>query len=117
MFQRFTSALLVSVTILLSPLIGYGYGSAQMIPTEQALPNYENKAVLLNELQREDVRVELAKLGVNPDEAANRIASMSDEEVRQTVQGMTTQTAGGEVIVVGGITLLLLIIIAILLLR
>lgn len=46
-------------------------------------------------LEREDVRAQLVMLGIDPSEAAARVASLSDEEVRQ-ISGHLGQLPSGE---------------------
>lgn len=49
-------------------------------------------------LQREDVQARLAQLGVDPDEARQRAAALSDEEVAQLARHMDQLPAGGDVL-------------------
>ncbi len=45
-------------------------------------------------MAREDVRQELATLGVDPNEAARRTASLSDDEIRQIAGRLDELPAG-----------------------
>lgn len=62
-------------------------------------------------LEREDVREKLIEHGVDPLEAAERVAALTDDEVLELAQNMDELPAGGAT------TLLLVVIILILLLR
>ncbi len=61
-------------------------------------------------LAREDVRVKLMELGVNPDDAANRIASLTDQEVQAIQKHINDLPAGSSVLAVLGVVLVVLIV-------
>lgn len=84
--------------------------STETVVTEQALS--VDRDQLVAALEREDVRAQLQEYGVSPEEAAKRVASLTDEEVRDLAQNIDTLPAGGS----GTVTILLLVIIIILLL-
>jgi len=89
---------------------------AGMIGTDEAIAQESadlDREQLQEELQRDDVRGELEQLGVNPDEAVDRVAAMTDAEVREMTAGLDHHPAGAGV----SVTALLLIVIIILLLR
>ncbi|MCB0366644.1 MAG: PA2779 family protein [Bdellovibrionales bacterium] len=75
--------------------------SGQASLAQQALQNLEDPEVLR----------ELAQQGITPDEARQRIAGLTDDEIRRVIGGEYSQ-AGGDVVVT-----LLLVIIIILLIR
>ncbi len=54
---------------------------------------------VLNYLQRADVQAELVKHGVSADEAAARLASLSESEVKQLAHQAKTAQAGGDILV------------------
>lgn len=62
-------------------------------------------------LERDDVQEKLVEHGVSTDEAAERVAALTDEEVAEMAQNLDDLPAGGAT------TLLLVVIILILLLR
>lgn len=65
-------------------------------------------------LSRDDVRQEMINLGVNPDEAATRVAALSDTEISQIAQRIDELPAGeGAVGVIVGALLLVFIILLI----
>ena len=61
---------------------------------EQSAPS-DDRALVRDFLMREDVRQQLTQLGVDPEEAARRIASLSDEEVPQ-IAGRLDELPAGE---------------------
>ncbi len=63
-------------------------------------------------LERDDVQQKLVEYGVSPEEAAERVAALTDEEARELAQRIDDLPAGGSVVV-----LLLVIILLLLLLR
>lgn len=62
-------------------------------------------------LQRQDVQAQLAVYGVDPTQAAERVAALNDEEIHQLAENIEDMPAGGDVV------LLLVVIILVLLLR
>jgi len=89
---------------------------AGMVGTDEAIEQQSadlDRDRLEQELQRDDVRSELEQLGVNPDEAVERVGALTDAEVRQLTADLDQQPAGAGI----GATTLLLIIIIILLIR
>ena len=75
-----------------------GYAQAALVSTEQAIDGAEvadTRARLAALLQRAEVRTELEALGVDADEAAARIARLSDAEVA-AVAGRLDQLPAGE---------------------
>jgi hypothetical protein len=63
-------------------------------------------------MAREDVREQLSSLGIDPNEAAQRVSSLSDNEVRQIAGKLDQMPAGqGAVgVIVGAILLILLVL-------
>ncbi|MEW6312372.1 MAG: DUF6627 family protein [Pseudomonadota bacterium] len=47
---------------------------------------------------RQDVRDQLVALGIDPATASERVAAMTDEEIRQLNHGLSEMPAGGEVL-------------------
>ena len=94
-----------------------GIVRAEMVKTDQIIERMEvdaRRAEIAAFLARADVRDRIAALGVAPDEAAMRVASLSDAEVLQVAQEIESLPAGqaGGVSVV--VVLLLIIIILLL---
>lgn len=63
-------------------------------------------------MQREDVRAEMRRQGVDPDEAAARVAALSDAEVAQLTAQIDELPAGQSAIgvIVGAIVLVFLVL-------
>jgi len=112
--RRSVSSLLIAALLALSiaPSMTFAgmVGTGDLITEQQTLMDREQ---LLEQLEREDIRGELERYGVNPDHATDRVAAMTDAEIRDLAQGLDGQPAGAGV----GVTALLLIIVIILLLR
>lgn len=65
-------------------------------------------------LMREDVQRELINLGVAPSEVQERLAAISDAELRQIEGQLSTLPAGGNVVAVVGVVFIVLIILELL---
>jgi hypothetical protein len=85
---------------------------AKMIDTNVYLSQEADTArgELASLMAREDVREKMAALGVNPDDAANRIAALTDQEVSQLQNRIDELPAGSGVLAVLGIVLVVLIV-------
>ena len=73
------------------------YAQASVVTTESVVEKYAayaDKERLTSMLSREDVRQELQKMGVNPDEAKQRIAALSDAEIRSLAERLDAEPAG-----------------------
>lgn len=71
---------------------------AEMVSTGAALSKYldaTDRASLLAELQREEVRAEFLNLGVDPSEAQARLEALSDAEVAMLLHQIDADEAGG----------------------
>ena len=74
---------------------------AQMISTETAIERSiadMDRAYLMDELQRDDVRDEMIRMGVSPDEAEARLAALSDAEVARLIRQAETDKAGADIV-------------------
>lgn len=94
-----------------------GIVRAEMVKTDRIIERMEvdaRRAEIAAFLARADVRERIAALGVSPDEAAMRVASLSDAEVLQVAQEMENLPAG-QAQGVSLVVVLLLVIIVILL--
>lgn len=89
---------------------------AAMIPTQTLIESTttdQTRSELQTMISRDDVRTELVRLGVDPIEAENRLASLTAEEL-QLLQGhMQDLPAGGSALAVIGIVFLVLLILEI----
>lgn len=74
---------------------------AEMLGTEAAINKYtalSNRAVLMDELQRDEVRSQIIEMGVDPAEAEARLAALSDAEVASIVSQIENDSAGADII-------------------
>ena len=86
-----------------------------MITTDQVLQDTDpsgDRAKLETFLSRDDVQGQLILLGIDPDEAASRVASLTDKEVQQIAGRLDELPAGegGLGAVVGAIVLIFLVL-------
>lgn len=89
-----------------------------MISTETVVDDLASeRARIYAFLEREEVEKKIVELGVSPTEASQRVASLSDSEVRQVAGQLDQLPAGGDGIYIGLGTLVLIGILLILLLR
>lgn len=108
----FAAATALAVTAL--PLQS---GRAEIVSTERALERHDidaERARVKGFLAREDVREQLTGMGIDADEAAKRVGSMSDSEVAQIADRIDALPAGQARR--GSIVLVLLLVVLILLL-
>lgn len=97
-FREFSQSVAVPVAVLMFLSMGpLSAAHAAMISTEnvigqsQAADDRDRVLVLL---AREDVRAQMESMGVNPNTAADRVAGLSDSEVRQIVNKLDELPAG-----------------------
>lgn len=104
-------------TLMVMNIVPIGLAQAKMVTTGQVLSrstSLDDRAQVLNFLEREDVRQQLDSLGVDPKEAERRISTLSDEEVHQ-IAGRLDQLPAGQDAVIGPIVGAILIIFLVLL--
>ena len=91
---RAVSRLLI-VTMFLLPFQSVNAG---MISTEQALPSgaQAERASLLGALDRPDVAAQMQAMGLDAASAKERVAAMTDEEVRSLAGKMESLPAGAK---------------------
>jgi hypothetical protein len=99
----------ISVAMMLIGLPAH----AGMIGTEQAVAasaRAENLATVQAFMAREDVRAQLETWGVEPAQATDRVAHLSDAELQQIAMDIENQPAGGGALVIIGVVFLVLLI-------
>ena len=107
---RFLTALLAVSILFVSvqPTVNAAMVStSELVATEQSRIG---KEYLLNSLEREDVRIALTSQGVNLEMAKQRVASMTDEEVRALNQKMDEMPAGSGIVITVVVVFLVLLI-------
>jgi len=100
-------ALLLSFALLGAPVLpahAAMIGTAQALAAEQGRVDRERLASLL---EREDLQRQLATLGVDPLDAKQRVASLTDAEVNRLNQRLAELPAGGDVL--GAILLIFIV--------
>lgn len=101
-------AWLLSALLVLMPVMS---AQAGMLGTDTLLTSTETQqsiAGLQQLLEREDAQQQLLSLGVSPEQARERIASLSDSELARINQGIDTLNAGGDSVL--GILLVIFIV-------
>lgn len=92
---------MLSLMISHFPQVAAAETLSGLIPTSQVVSelNREKAEQDLKELiSKDDVRNELIKNGVSPDEAQLRIASLSDQELKQFHNQVLEARAGGDIL-------------------
>ena len=93
-------ALTMAMVFLLTSL-PLGIAQAALVGTEQVLGSatQDERRKVEAFLQRQDVRDQMVAFGVEPDEAAARVASLSDREIHQIAGQIDRLPAGQGVLV------------------
>ena len=107
---RFLTALLAVSILFVSvqPAVNAAIVStSDLVATEQSKIGRE---YLLSSLEREEVRTALTSQGVDLEMAKQRVASMTDEEVRALNQKMDEMPAGSGIVVTVVVVFLVLLI-------
>jgi hypothetical protein len=109
-------SLAIGLAVLMAVLtVPSGFAQAKMVTTEQVIERSNpsnDRARVTNFLMREDVQQQLTRLGVDPEEATRRVATLSDEEV-QEIAGRIDELPAGEGgigIIVGAILIIFLVL-------
>ncbi len=103
-------AVLMTLSLLWTPLGAQAamVGSDRVIESESAAAGRQRVETLLS---RDEIRSQMVEMGVNPDEAKDRVATMSDAEVLALAQQIDDLPAGQAVDTGTLIVVLLLVII------
>lgn len=102
-----TGTLLLATSLLgasVAPAQAAMVGTAQVIAAEQGTLN---RAQLASMLEREDMQRQLAAMGVDVQQAKDRVASLTDAEVARINQQIEKLPAGGDAL---GIVLTIIVI-------
>ncbi|AXQ29689.1 hypothetical protein D0B54_13830 [Solimonas sp. K1W22B-7] len=103
-------ATLVAVGVPLPAQAGI-VGSEQLLQSERSSVKREQ---LQQWMARDDVRQQLQSMGVDAQQAAERIDALTDQELQQLALNIDTDPAGGGVIAVIGIVFIVLLILELL---
>jgi len=99
--RKFTKRLIAMLCVLalvgasLSPAIAGMVGTGELLATEQSLADRDR---LLAALDRDEVRNQLTALGVDPAQAAERVARMTDAEVVALNERLDEMPAGAGIL-------------------
>lgn len=92
---------LPTAAMMMFLMLPYGTAQAAMISTEQAVATQTSmrsaadaRAHVMNLLQRADVQAEMRAQGVDPTEAIERVAAMSDSEIKRVASKIDASPAG-----------------------
>ena len=89
---------IVMAALMVMNIAPIGMVQAKMVTTDQVLEQADStsdRERIEGYFLREDVRQQLVFLGIDPDEAASRVASLSDEEI-QEIAGRLDELPAGE---------------------
>ncbi len=90
-----------------------GIANAEMVTTDTVIQQYnstEDRTLVMDFMLREDVQQQLTTLGVDPEEAARRVASLSDEEIQQIAGRLEELPAGEGVGAIVGVILIIFLV-------
>lgn len=109
----FLGALFAAVVMVGMPMPA----QAAVVSTEQLL-QAEQRNVTVSEVQawlaKDEVRQKLEALGVNPEQARERVGALTDQELQQLALNMDQQPAGGGLLAVVGIVFVVLLVLEVL---
>lgn len=101
---------------LMAQFIAIGFmqsASAAIISTQSALAAQERQervSAIQHQLAREDVQQQMMALGVDPEMAQERVASLTEAELQQLQQHLDKLPAGGSLVGVIGVVFVVLLI-------
>lgn len=92
----FKSVAVTMAALVLVLSMPAGLARAGLVPTEDLIgeSRQDDRARVLEFLARDDVRAQMLRLGVDPSEAAARVAALSDGEIARLAGVMDTVPAG-----------------------
>lgn len=106
------------VSVLCSSLMFFSPVNTQagLITVQDVTNRSENLSQkIISEIDKPDVQKRLAGFGITPQEAKDRVAALSNQEIQEMMNSKASLQAGGDVII--GLTTVLLIVIIVLLVR
>ena len=111
--MKSTVAIIMALLLSHVPHVVAAETALQMIPTSavvQELSRKKTQNEIENTLNEVEIRSELGKLGLTPNEISNRLSTLSDAELRQFSEQLKQAQFGGE-----SVTGILLIVVLVLL--
>lgn len=102
-------------TLMMAVTMPLGVAQAALVGTEQVVDPSQaeaNRAYVATFVAREDVRDEMRKMGIDPDEAKRRVAVMSDVEIQRVAARIDEAPAGQSTagVVVGAVVTIFIIL-------
>lgn len=95
-FRKAIAAVLVGCLVLLGQVHAAGLISTEQVAQAQTQRDAaSDRALVLETLQRGEVQSQLQAMGVDPQNAAERVAAMSDQEVSRLAGKIENLPAGG----------------------
>lgn len=103
------------IGLMLALAMPMGAAQAALVTTEQAVDKAaadSARARVAAVMARDDVRGEMRNMGIDPDEAAARVASLSDAEVQQVAARIDAMPAGQDAVgaIVGAVVIIFLVL-------
>ena len=87
---------------------------AEMVSTGSVISKYAGLAdrdVLLSELKKDEIRNEIIRLGVDPEEAEERLKALSNEEIASILSQVDAEQAGGSSLIGALLTVFIILLI------
>ncbi len=115
--QSIRTIAMAMAVVMLATSLPMNFARAAIVTTDEVVAAQaadEDRARVIQFVAREDVRRQIEALGIDPDEAARRTDSLSDEEIQQIAGRLDELPAGQDVIVVvlaAGLALFLLLVV------
>lgn len=112
-YSRFLALPLAALMLAMSMPLGVAraalVGTDQLVEPSQA---QADRALVTAFVARRDVRDEMRRMGLSPDEAAARVAVMSDIEIKRVADGIKQAPAGQSAVgaVVGAVVIIFIIL-------
>jgi hypothetical protein len=109
--KRSSLALLLCSALFASSIQSAAYGA--VISTQDLISVIDREATIAQidaVLARAEVRDQLERLGVDAEQAAERVASLTDQELRLLADNLESLPAGGNALGVIGVVFLVLLI-------
>lgn len=98
--MRMTTIKMICRTLIVSlSLFSFQIAQAGMITTNQLASTpavHDDRAVVMNYLSRADVTSQLQSMGLEPKMAQDRVAALTDQEVRSLAGQLNTLPAGAD---------------------
>ncbi len=115
--QSIRTIALAMVVVMLATSLPMSFARAAIVTTDEVVAAQaadDDRARVIQFMAREDVRRQIEALGIDPDEAAQRTESLSDEEIQQIAGRLDELPAGQSAmvaVIVAALALFLLLVV------